>query len=210
MATQADMKTRIADELARGDLTSQIASAIGDAIAFYQDKRFWFNESRDVVFNTVAGQQWYGAADNQNIPALYFIDYVTMTVGNVVSDVPRMEPEDLEILTMTGTQQGEPYAYTYYNQQIRLFPVPSQVWPVRVGAHVTAAAPASDGETGNPWMTFAEKLIRSRAKYELAINWLKDIELAQTMTAAVTEAFDELKGRTNRQTGRGVIRAMQF
>jgi hypothetical protein len=210
MATLADMKARVADELARGDLTSQIASAIADAIAFYQDRRFFFNESRDITFNTVVGQQWYGAADNANIPLLYFIDYLTMTVGNIVSDVPRMEPEDLEILTMSGTQQGEPYAYTYYNQQIRLYPVPSQVWPMRLGAHIAAAAPASDGEVNNPWMTVAEKLIRSRAKYELAINWLKDMDLAQTMTAAVTEAFDELKGRTNRQTGRGVIRAMQF
>jgi hypothetical protein len=210
MATLADMKARVADELARGDLTSQIASAIADAIAFYQDKRFFFNESRDITFSTVVGQQWYGAADNPNIPGLYFIDYLTMTVGNVVSDVPRMQPEDLEILTMTGTQQGEPYAYTYYNEQIRLYPVPSQVWPMRLGAHIAVAAPAGDGEAGNPWMTVAEKLIRSRTKYELAINWLKDTDLAQTMTAAVTEAFDELKGRTNRQTGRGVIRAMQF
>ncbi len=210
MATQGDMKARIADELARGDLASPIASAIADAIAFYQDKRFWFNESRDVTFLTVVGQQWYGAADNASIPGLYAIDYVTISVGNVVSDVPRMEPEDIEILAMTGTQQGEPYAYTYYNQQIRLYPVPANVWQVRIGAHVAVAAPASDSEVANPWMTSAEKLIRSRAKYELAINWLKDMELAQTMTAAVTEAFDELKGRTNRQVGRGVIRAMPF
>ena len=48
----AAMKARIADEFARDDLTEQIALAIVDAIKFYKDQRFEFNESRDITFAT--------------------------------------------------------------------------------------------------------------------------------------------------------------
>ena len=74
------------------------------------------------------------------------------------------------------------------------------------------AAPATDDETGNPWMTHAERLIRSRAKLELALHVLKDETLAGTMKAAVSEAWDQLKSRTSQitQVGQGKIRAMEF
>ena len=46
MATQGDMKTRIAQELRRDDLTTEIANAISSAITFYQYDRFpTFNTS---------------------------------------------------------------------------------------------------------------------------------------------------------------------
>ena len=51
------MQARIADDLARPDITNQIADAINDAIAHYQSTRFYFTETRTASFSTVAGQE---------------------------------------------------------------------------------------------------------------------------------------------------------
>src|SRR5262245_11677501 len=45
MATLADLAARIADDLDRSDLASQIGAAIRDAVDHYESERFIFNEA---------------------------------------------------------------------------------------------------------------------------------------------------------------------
>lgn len=206
----AQMKARIVDELARADLSTQIAYAISDAISFYQGERFIFNESRDVTFSTVAGQDFYGTAANAAIPTLWAFDYLILYLGSIPWPVKRRTPLEVEILNNNGLVSGQPYNFAWYNKQIRLGPVPDAVYTMRVAGLITYAAPATDAEANNPWMTDAEKLIRSRAKYELALNVTQDTEMAQIMAAQVTETFDQLKGATNRLTGTGQVEPTQF
>lgn len=59
MTTLALLKAEIADDLDRTDLTTAIASEITKAIGFFQDTRFWFNETRDCVIATAANQRLY-------------------------------------------------------------------------------------------------------------------------------------------------------
>lgn len=206
------MKTRIADELARDDLTSQIAYAITDAIAAYEDERFHFNESRATTFPTVASQEFYGSTDAASIANIQKIDYVKVYVGNQPYDLRYERPDAMESLSVNGTQQGTPWAYTWYGNQIRVYPIPDQVYTIRIGASVKVAAPASDSEASNPWMTHAERLIRARAKLELALHVLKDEGLAATMVQAVEEALNQLHGRTAMltQAAKGRVAAMEF
>jgi len=212
MSTLAIMKARIADELSRSDLTSQIALAISDAIAAYEDERFLFNESRNVVFSTTASQEFYDSTDAAAIGTINKIDYAVVTVNGDVQELRYQTPEDMEHLSDGVPATGAPWDYTFYDQQIRLYPTPDAAYTVRFAANVIAAAPASDGETGNPWMTYAERLIRSRAKNELALHVTKDMEEAQRMAVAVQEAYDQLKGRTNMltQTPGGRVKSMEF
>ena len=81
MSTFGNMMDRIADELDRTDLTSQIQKAIQTAIDRYERKRFWFNEARSITFNTVDGQEFYTSSDNSAIPNLLQIDVVRLTVS---------------------------------------------------------------------------------------------------------------------------------
>lgn len=208
--TQGYMKDKIADQLARDDLTSRIGEAISDAIRFYQPHRFIFSEGRDVTLNTVVGQEFYTATDDPLIGTLYAFDYITVTIGTAKFDVQRYQPEQIELLTQTGTQQGQPYAYSYYNYQLRFYPVPDSVLPLTIAAHQKIAAPATDTEVANRWMTDGEQLIRGRAKYELGLNYTKDMDEAQTMAAYVTEAYDELLARTNKLAGTGLITPTSF
>lgn len=211
MSTLAIMKSRIADELSRSDLTSPIATAISDAISAYQTERFFFNESRSTcVFNTVASQEFYTSVDHASIPDLLAVDYVALTVSNTVSLLDEECPEVLEDVANTGTVTGQPSSYAYYNRTLRLYPVPTSAWSLRIAAQFKIDAPTTDSTPGNAWMVEAERLIRSRAKYELALHWLKDPDMATTMAASVTEALDQLKGRTNKQVGLGKVQPMAF
>jgi hypothetical protein len=212
MSTLAIMKARIADELARTDLTSQIAYAITDAIAAYQGERWHFAESRTTVsFSTVDAQEFYTSSDDADIANIRKIDYVVLYVGDDTRKLEYTCPEDMEHLSANGTQEGTPWAYGWYDNKIRLYPVPDQAYTIRIAAHVKVAAPASDSEASNPWMTDAERLIRSRAKLELALHVLRDSDLAATMAEAVQEAWSDLKSTTNMLfAGDGRIRAMEF
>jgi hypothetical protein len=212
VTTLAIMKARIADELARSDLTSQIAYAITDAIAAYTGERWHFNESRTTVsFSTVDGQEFYTSSDDADIANIRRMDYCVIYVGNDVRKLEYNSPETMEYLSANGTQEGTPWSYGWYDQKIRFYPVPDAVYTVRIAAHVKVAAPASDGEASNPWMTDAERLIRSRAKLEIALHVLRDDTLAATMAEAVKEAWGDLKSTTNMLfAGDGRIRAMEF
>lgn len=206
------MKARIADELMRNDLTSQIAYAITTAIDAYENERWHFNESRALTFSTVDGQEFYTSSDDADIALIQKIDYVMCYQGNIPYELRYAKPADMEAQSVNGTQEGVPWEYTWYGNAIRLYPVPDQVYTIRIGASYKVAAPASDSEASNPWMTHAERLIRSRAKLELALHVLKDQDLAATMSAAVTEAWEQLKARTNTltQADKGRIQAMEF
>lgn len=208
--TQGYMKDKIADQINRTDLTTQIAECISDAIKFYQPHRFIFSEGRDTTLSTVANQEFYTSTDDPLIGTLYAFDYITITIGTAKFDLPRYQPEDIEVLTQSGTQMGQPQCYSYYDYQLRLYPVPNTVYPLTIAAHQLIAAPAADTTTGNNWMTDAEKLIRCRARYELALNYTSDEKEMQFMTAAVTEAYDELKMRTNQLAGTGEVRPTRF
>lgn len=212
MTTLAIMKARIASELRRDNITSQIAAAISTAIAAYEDERFYTNESRENTFTTVAGQEFYDSSDASFIASLTKIDYVFLYIQDTPFELSPVLPRIMEDASTNATATGTPEEYCWYDEQFRLYPVPADAWTVRVGGVLSISEPASDSETGNFWMTKAERLIRSRAKQELALHVLKDTELAQLMGGAATEAYTQLDRRTKRitKTGGGRVKPMNF
>jgi len=212
MTTQTIMKARIADELARSDLTSQIAYAISDAIAAYQNERFFFNESRAITITTVANQEFYDSSDAAAFANLQKIDYVTIYYGDQPYQLVADTPERMEWASTNGTSTGQPAWYCYYNQQLRLYPIPADARTLRIAGSIKVAAPATDGEADNPWMTHAERLIRSRAKLELALHVLHDEEMAGTLTQALEEAKAQLLDQSTKimRIGKNRVMAMEF
>jgi len=201
MTTLSIMKDRIARELRRANITTQIGEAITTAIESYQDERFHFNEKRSVTFSTVVDQEFYGVADESDLADLVKIDYVKLRIGNTVFDLIGDRPNWMEGMSDNATSTGQPGWYVWYEQQLRLYPIPAESgWEIRVAGVYRYAAPESDDQIGNFWMTDGERLIRSRAKYELATHVLMDMNLAQVMTANTTEALNQLKKKTNKLT----------
>lgn len=326
--TMGFMIDRIDDELKRsGTINDRIQIAIVDAINIYARERFRFNETFTTSFYTVGGQQNYNILSDPNFAAVaspqqvYKIDWVTITIPPAVFDLPRLQPEEILILTQTGTQMGQPYAFAFSNEQLMLYPIPPTGTPgtgpvasvtglvggsgyapgtysalpvtdnttpgasgivanvfvnssgavqsftivnggqgaqvgdiltitlgvgsgfqvtvaavnangqgpflISLGAHVNVPAPmgftGSSGitTTGNRWFVDGEKLIRSRAKYELSINVTRDAEMAQKMSphppdqnggmvGAAYDAYEMLNAEMNRLMQRGLVRPMHF
>jgi len=207
MTTLATLKAEIASDFDRedGSLTTEIAAAVTTAINYYKPKRFYFNERRSLTFSTVATQQNYGTTDNMAIPDLVRIDQVHKTVSGQRMALCRRDFLELEPLYDVSASTGEPYDFAYFNRELWLYPVPDQVYTIRVIGLYKVAGPATDGEADNPWMTEAYELIRYRASAYLAANSLRNPELAAAKLQAEADALSSLRAETTKRLGSGMI-----
>lgn len=228
--TLQDMITRISTEIRRpllatpADLTSPIAQAILTVIGYYQKDRFRISDIDPSVppsFNTVQGQTVYQASDNENIETIFVIDYLNVFVGSTVEKMTRRTPESLLLLLQQNQQSGQPTDFAYQGNKILIYPIPSSVWQIFIGGHVQIAAPATLDEDDNPWMNWAEPLIRCHAKYEIATHITRNAEMAQAMSpdpdggmngkpGETWRAWRRLKNETNKIKSVGRIKPMWF
>ena len=211
MTTFGTMSDRIADELDRTDLTTQIQREIKSAIAYYDKHRFWFNEARNISFATVDGTEYYGSSADSDIPNLLFID--TLKIALNASDkydlerVPFQEIDsDSQGITL---DEGKPVKYAYYAKQIRLYPIPDASYSI-YGAGVIALGDLSLSTDTNAWMTDGEALIRSRAKWALYTHVIKDVESARIMKQAELDELSHMVAGTNSRKGTGRLVATAF
>lgn len=206
MSTLTALKARIADDLDRTDLSSQIGDAITDAIEHYKTTRFYFNETRSSTFATVAAQSRYTVADDADIPLWFDLDTVFISNGSREFELEPYDPVQMEyLLGQTSPGSGQPYAFAYYDSGFWLYSVPDGIYTVRPMGAIEKAAPATDGETGNVWMTEAFELIRCRAKAYLAGHVISDDALAMKMTLAEKSALERLQRKTSNRLSSGRI-----
>lgn len=209
-ATLGAMRVRIANELSRADLVDEILNAINDAIAMYQTRRFYFNET-SATFNTVPDQGVYTSADLADIPYFYDIDDVFVTVGVNNFRVKRIDPS-LFVINQMPYFKGQPYQYSFFNQRISFTPIPNAVYPIQINgsSRMAAPAPASDSEANNKWMTDGERLIRQCAKRLLYQDVILDADAAAACLAGENEAYDILKAASSSMDRNGFIQPMDF
>ncbi len=124
----SDLETRIADEISRTDLTSQIALEINSAIRFYQNKRFWFNSNVLVTLTTIQGQRDYTLPGN-----FASVLDVRSQLGNFTY---RITPVTIQFLD--SIDWGNNFIASYidyfalFNGHIRLYPPPTAGLPIYV------------------------------------------------------------------------------
>lgn len=210
MTTLTLLKAEIADDLDRTDLTSAIASEIPKAIRHYQNTRFYFNETRDETFATVGAQKLYSSSDDTAIPKFIEIDQISILDGTEFIELEQMSPEDWEALTASGTVTGRPTDYCIYDQKIGLYPIPDAIYTVRMAGLFMKAAPASDSEANNVWMTEAFDLIRARVCSKLALRKTRDMEFAAAQKADEVDELNRLKSETASRIGTGFVTPTQF
>lgn len=197
MTTYATMRSRIEDEIYDATITTQVNSAILDAIKFYERKPFWFNQTT-ISWPTVASQELYGVADDADIPnVITFLEPIKLTAGSYQHDVDAV-PHEWITRRQNGTTTAQPYAYSYFNLNVRLYPIPDQVYTVTAYVHYKLTALSADADT-NAWTVDAEELIRTRAKRQLALHKLWDAEMYARLQPAEVEALNALQAETARR-----------
>lgn len=189
--------------------TDAIRAKIQAAIRHYQPTRFFFNESRDVTFNTVIGQTEYVFGTDIGTE-FYKIDGVWLTEGTNVYEVARTDYRALEQLLDGTATPNQAIVYAWIDRKLRFYPEPNEAYPVRITGHVKLAAPATDDESGNLWMTEAYDLVMARAKAELYAHRWEDPASAQVMRVAEDDALSRLRGAGAIKSGMGMIRPTCF
>lgn len=228
--TMATMVSRIATEIRRpalalpNDMTSPIALAILDSIEFWQKDRFRISDidpAATPTFNTVQGQYIYTSADNANIGTIFNFDALLVYVGSTAEKLTKRSPTEIYLLNQQNQQSGQPTDWAYEGNKIILYPIPSGVWQLELLGHILVAAPAALGEENNPWMNWAEYLIRCQAKYQIATNVTRNPTMAQAFSpdpdggpngkpGETWRAWQRLKKETNKIKARRGVRPMQF
>lgn len=212
-STFSDLILQIADEIddTTGEYSSQITAACYGAIRYCERDVYYFNETRDVTFSTVAGQQWYGAADNANIPTLVrVIEAYCERADGERSRMGRSTPTDMGLVSDNSASQGEPDCWTYFGQRIRLYPIPDQAYTIRLQLGPYRLSTITNVSDSNAWTMEAFDLLKARAKFILYKDIIKDAVLAAEALNDYEDQHRALKAETSRRNGSGCIRATAF
>lgn len=206
MATLGTMKTRIANELARTDLTAEIADAIASAIAYHDTGAWWFNET-SATFNTSSGTDEYPAATATFMSSLISPDAVTATVSGQKEPLRQISWQEMVAKRWDSTPAGPPTQYAMYQQKFYVYPVPDATYTVTVYFAGLLGAPSSDG-VANAWTTEAEELTRTRAKIILFEDVIREAESSvdiSRLRMREQEALAALRRMNNARLGTGFL-----
>lgn len=212
MTTRSVLRSTIADDLARDDLTTQIDAAISQAIGFYQEERLFWMETRSVTFDTVAAQSAYTESDAASIPLWIKIDrlFIEDSDGEVYGPLDRVDEGAMEQMLDDSAASGRPDSWSLYSDTFYFHPVPDGAYTVRPHGQILIAEPGSDAESGNKWMTKAFELIRCAAKGYIFLHTVKDPGQAAEMAVAAERELGKLRRDTSKRTATGQIVATQF
>lgn len=212
MTTRAVMIAEFKKDVFRSDsdIDALAANAINAAIDQYQSQRFYFNETRDETFTTVAAQYWYSATDDAAIPKFIKLDEIFIYDNGRAVELCRMPPSRFENLTDNSAANGRPYAFTWYNQKLGLYPIPQQAYTVRMMGHIKIDAPASDSEANNVWMTEAYYLILRAAERFFHSVMTGDMQMAQIAAMSEEEALRQLRSETSRKVAGNTVCKTQW
>lgn len=197
MATLSDIKSLVAGDLHRGDLTAQIATAITDAIDYYSREKFYFLEGRATA-STVNGEAFVAVPSD-----MQSLDSLLITISGSKSPIERVNYIEIDEMD-SGSYTGSPSMWAYYADQIRLYPVPNAVYTITLSYHKKLSALSDNGS--NAWTTDARNLIRHRAVWDIYLNYLKAEDMARFAKASELDEYGSLIGLDSRRGASGRLR----
>lgn len=208
--TYLDLKTAISDESRRPLSTfgSKIAQCIRDAIIDAEKETYWFNDASNQSFSTVVLQESYGVAANSIIPFITEFEDLTLVISS--GDKRRLTKaswDELQSWNPEGAAQGQPSHYAYAFKQIRLYPIPTDVWTITMALAYALADLTLDGDS-NCWTIDREGglLVRYRASAKFYGTHLRLADRASQFEALANGQHNALVASTSRRQATGRIR----
>ena len=190
MGTLSDLRTRIADDLKRSDLNTQIDKAINRGIEHYSKKNaFWFNETNG-DFTTVDGTERY-IFSSISVSDIYEVHELTITRNSTdIFPIQHMLFNELKWRNEAGTSyKSVPEAFTVYGSAFYFTPIPDASYTATVYYRKKYTVLSTDTDT-NDFTSNAEDLIESRARWWIYNRILRRYDHA---TQAKAEELDALQ-----------------
>lgn len=192
MTAYSTLKTRIATEMVRDDigdgeeLEGTLDTHFEQACEYYADEKFWFN-------SLIATTTTSNGTINVALPAAFRrIDRVTIPAYDLEL-VPTVI-DDFEDYSTNAL----PSHWTWYNDNIRLYPTPDATYTLRLYGIAQIDAPSDDADE-NIWTTEAQHLIVAHTKMTLARDVFRDPEGAQMFLGAALDQLRKLRRETARR-----------
>lgn len=198
MSTYVQLQSRIADDLDRTDLTSQIKQCILLAVQHYKNERFWFNEVKASAAASVGSAQVGAPSDILRLDHLYI----------VVSGIDiELKPSDLNsIIEFRPTGNGRPTSYCYYENQFELDRLSDSAYTLHLYYLKELTALSADSDT-NGWTTDGEDLIVFHAEKMLYANVIHDTAKAATAELQEMAALTAMRSLARARTTTGYTKA---
>lgn len=180
MSNYGTMQSRIADELTRSDLTTQIQRAILSALQYYRGKAFRWNQSRATTTLT-AGIEYYGLPTD-------FIDFGTAVLidGTYRERLQERAYSWIDDRLHSSDYQGRPSTIAVQSDQFRVYPSPNlSTYQILLTYTRELDLPTQDNSS-SAWFTDGEELIRLHAKVDLLQNVIRGTESFAESSALVS------------------------
>jgi hypothetical protein len=202
MATFGELMTKVSKRLKDANNTAVDSSDVGDAInaalAYWKQKRFWFNEHEETV-TLIAGNKLLPAL---SVNLLYLLPRYGMTIPyqSYTYQVRNISPDDYDSMDI-GTA-GRPYAYTWRGGRYELYYYPDQAYTVNV-IGVKDYEPLVNSGDMNDFTEYADQLIMYDALSRLFAEFRTDPEMSEYYTNRTRDEENNLNSRTRKMLSTG-------
>ncbi|WP_343358287.1 hypothetical protein AAJP84_00870 [Bartonella schoenbuchensis] len=202
-----DIQDEIDDQT--NEYVDQVQNAIFSAIRFCERFPFYFNESREVVLTTLKGKSRYGDEAHPSISgAIQIIDAYIDGNNHSKSKLLRVDP--MEIEGLDEAHHGLPTRYAYFAQKLVFYPTPDDIYSIRLILDPIRVKTIENARQASVWFLEAYELIKTRAKYELYANIIKEPQMAATALAMFQEQLNVLQIETSRRKNFAQIQHTDF
>lgn len=215
------VRERIEKEIHKPTAGDHIQMAMISAMEWFAHHEFWFNQATH-TFSLTTDQQEYPQEDRSGRYTESWPEDILRPIATYVQvggtrwlKLNQGSIDDIRWYTPTEQVTGVPDIYAWFDEKIWFAPIPntSQSSTARIdyvqdvgipryewlGTEWAFYFPKSNVELTdnfrNAWTENAEELIRCRAKYDLYLNFLDDMENAQKMEHATNMALGQLRSR---------------
>lgn len=208
MSTLLQMRSRIADDLDRTDLSTQIDKAINRAITFYLKEAFWFKETSS-SFPAVINQEEYAYGSGSVPSDVGQIDILERQYTGSKITLQEITPLELES-KQQGDSTGVPSQFAQYQNRFKLYPIPNQSNITMLIKYTKSYIDLVADSDTNDWLVYAEDLIESRARWWVNKRVIKDYEAANADKQDEQDALSGIRSVNNQKTGEGRTIPTQF
>lgn len=201
------IKTRIADEMRRGELTAcatAVATAVISAIEFFKRRRFYWNEFVDTTYTHSASQTYVTLSSD-----VIQIDSMKAIISSRDYPLSPLGWRELDAMD-AGQVFGYPDFYAIKADRVRLYPAPSQDFTIRTAGirELPEVSVSATANATNAWVQTdnGEAMIRAKAKAILFRDHLRNHQQAQAFDTEAERVANQIERENKAKTATGRIR----
>lgn len=178
----------------RNDLTPLIKSEIGYAIAHYERKRFWFNE-------TIFDAELTPASNGEFPVPSDLMHFDKLTIDS--RDGRKLDSKNYNLLS-NDNSTGDPKRFYRYRQSFFIRPITNR--NRQIYCHYIRSLPdLVDDLDDNAWTDEAEELIHARVVSRIMNDRLKEYDQSDRYERKEIKAFNDLTNYTVQRNATGKV-----